>query len=207
MTARATTGRVTRRRVRTRANLLDAAFAVFAAKGSGRVLDRGGLRGRRVQPGRLLLQLRQPRRAVLRPLRATGRPDRRAGDRRPRLRRPRPGRIGGVERVTEVLLLDRDWLLVKTGLPGARRPRPRGRPDPCWSTGPRLRRAIADHARQARGHTALPAALATPGKPRTPWSPPATGSPPNCSWTGTPQAPWSGWDSCSPRCSPTARAQ
>ena len=37
MVVKETTGRVTKRRVRTRANLLDAAFAVFAAKGFGRV--------------------------------------------------------------------------------------------------------------------------------------------------------------------------
>lgn len=37
MAVEGTTKRVTRRRVRTRANLLDAAFAVFAAKGFGRV--------------------------------------------------------------------------------------------------------------------------------------------------------------------------
>ncbi|MFD5460882.1 TetR family transcriptional regulator, partial [Streptomyces olivaceus] len=37
MAAGPTAGRVTRRRVRTRANLLDAAFEVFAAKGFGRV--------------------------------------------------------------------------------------------------------------------------------------------------------------------------
>ena len=37
MAVQGTTGRVTRRRVRTRANLLDAAFSVFAAKGFGHV--------------------------------------------------------------------------------------------------------------------------------------------------------------------------
>ncbi len=51
-------------------------------------LHRGGLRGGRIQPGRLLLELRHPGRAVLRPVPGTRRPHRGPGGRRARPGRP-----------------------------------------------------------------------------------------------------------------------
>ncbi|WP_069772095.1 TetR/AcrR family transcriptional regulator [Streptomyces sp. LUP30] len=107
-------GRVTRRRARTRANLLDAAFAVFAAKGFGRVsieevcdaagYSRGAFYSNFASLDELFFALYQERadliaRQVAEAL-ADGGPD---------LAVP-----ASVDRVTEVLLLDLDWLLVKT---------------------------------------------------------------------------------------------
>lgn len=158
MTARATTGRVTRRRVRTRANLLDAAFAVFAAKGFGRVsieevceaagYSRGAFYSNFGSLDELFFALYRDR-ADLIAEQVSGAlaPD------GPDLDVP-----GAVDRVTEVLLLDRDWLLVKTDfLVHAAR-------DPDVARAllehrARLRRAIADRLARARGHTPLPAVL------------------------------------------------
>ncbi|PPS89629.1 TetR/AcrR family transcriptional regulator [Streptomyces sp. MH60] len=163
MTAKATTGRVTRRRVRTRANLLDAAFAVFAAKGFGRVsieevceaagYSRGAFYSNFDSLDELFFALYEQRadliaEQVTAALAADG----------PGLDVP-----AAVERVTEVLLLDRDWLLVKTDfLVHAAR-------DPevarvLLEHRARLRRAIADRLARARGHTAPPAVLGDAGE-------------------------------------------
>ncbi|MDQ0681644.1 AcrR family transcriptional regulator [Streptomyces achromogenes] len=158
MAARQTTGRVTRRRVRTRANLLDAAFAVFAAKGFGRVsieevceaagYSRGAFYSNFGSLDELFFALYQERADVI----ARQVADALAGD-GPDLDVP-----ASVDRVTEVLLLDLDWLLVKTDfLVHAAR-------DPAVARTllehrARLRRAIADRLSRAQGHTPLPAVL------------------------------------------------
>ncbi|MGW5036023.1 TetR/AcrR family transcriptional regulator [Streptomyces nigra] len=151
-----TTRRVTRRRARTRANLLDAAFAVFAAKGFGRVsieevceaagYSRGAFYSNFDSLDELFFALYRQRADLI--------ADQVAGA----LAVDGPGLDvpAAVDRVTEVLLLDRDWLLVKTDfLVHAAR-------DPAVAATllehrARLRAAIAD--RLARGHTALPAVL------------------------------------------------
>ncbi|MFE2643965.1 TetR/AcrR family transcriptional regulator [Streptomyces nigra] len=151
-----TTRRVTRRRVRTRANLLDAAFAVFAAKGFGHVsieevceaagYSRGAFYSNFDSLDELFFALYRQRADLI--------ADQVAGA----LAVDGPGLDvpAAVDRVTEVLLLDRDWLLVKTDfLVHAAR-------DPAVAATllehrARLRAAIAD--RLARGHTALPAVL------------------------------------------------
>ncbi|MFD7697785.1 TetR/AcrR family transcriptional regulator [Streptomyces sp. NPDC059374] len=153
-----TTGRVTRRRVRTRANLLDAAFAVFAAKGFGRVsieevceaagYSRGAFYSNFGSLDELFFALYRQRADQI--------ADQVAGA----LAVDGPGLDvpAAVDRVTEVLLLDRDWLLVKTDfLVHAAR-------DPAVAATllehrARLRAAIADRLARARGHTALPAVL------------------------------------------------
>ncbi|CAM5248162.1 Helix-turn-helix transcriptional regulator OS=Streptomyces tendae OX=1932 GN=GUR47_36070 PE=4 SV=1 [Streptomyces tendae] len=158
MTGKATSGRVTRRRVRTRANLLDAAFTVFAAKGFGRVsieevceaagYSRGAFYSNFDSLDELFFALYRQRadliaEQVSAALAADG----------PDLDVP-----AAVERVTEVLLLDRDWLLVKTDflVHAARDPEVART---LLEHRARLRRAIADRLARARGHTALPAAL------------------------------------------------
>src|SRR5690606_9027109 len=98
-------------------------------------LHRGDLRGRRIQQGCLLLQLRQPGRAVLRALPRAGRPHRRAGRRRPRpgrtgprrARRRGPGHRRPAARPGLAAGQDR--------LPGARRPRPTGGAEPAGTPG------------------------------------------------------------------------
>ncbi|CAM5602487.1 TetR family transcriptional regulator [Streptomyces purpurascens] len=158
MAVEGTTGRVTRRRVRTRANLLDAAFSVFAAKGFGHVSIRGGLRGRRLQPRRLLLNFSSLDELFFALYRE--RADLIAEQVSGALALDGPGLDvpAAVDRVTDVLLLDRDWLLVKTDfLVHAARD-----PDVARSLlehRARLRQAIADRLGRARGHTALPAVL------------------------------------------------
>jgi AcrR family transcriptional regulator len=153
-----TTGRVTRRRVRTRANLLDAAFQVFAAKGFGRVsieevceaagYSRGAFYSNFDSLDELFFALYRQRADLI----ARQVADALAGD-GPDLDVP-----ASVDRVTEVLLLDLDWLLVKTDfLVHAAR-------DPAVAQSllehrARLRGAIADRLARARGHTALPAVL------------------------------------------------
>ncbi|MGW4006476.1 TetR/AcrR family transcriptional regulator, partial [Streptomyces nigra] len=109
-----TTRRVTRRRVRTRANLLDAAFAVFAAKGFGHVsieevceaagYSRGAFYSNFDSLDELFFALYRQRADLI--------ADQVAGA----LAVDGPGLDvrAAVDRVTEVLLLDRDWLLVKT---------------------------------------------------------------------------------------------
>ncbi|MEV4047852.1 TetR/AcrR family transcriptional regulator [Streptomyces sp. NPDC049744] len=163
MTARAATGRVTRRRVRTRANLLDAAFAVFAAKGFGRVsieevceaagYSRGAFYSNFDTLDELFFALYEQRAGLIAEqvtaaLASDG----------PDLDVP-----AAVERVTEVLLLDRDWLLVKTDflVHAARDPEVART---LLEHRARLRRAIADRLARARGHTALPTALGDAGQ-------------------------------------------
>ncbi|MGW8064162.1 TetR/AcrR family transcriptional regulator [Streptomyces ziwulingensis] len=158
MAARATTGRVTRRRARTRADLLGAAFTVFAAKGFGRVsieevcdaagYSRGAFYSNFDSLDELFFALYRQRADLI----ADQVSDALAQD-GPDLDVP-----AAVDRVTEVLLLDRDWLLVKTDfLAHAAR-------DPAVARTllehrARLRRAIAGRLARARGHTALPAVL------------------------------------------------
>ncbi|MFF8683369.1 TetR/AcrR family transcriptional regulator [Streptomyces sp. NPDC015237] len=158
MAVKATTGRVTRRRVRTRANLLDAAFAVFAAKGFGRVsieevceaagYSRGAFYSNFDTLDELFFALYRDRADLI--------AEQVAGA----LAQDGPGLDvpAAVDRVTEVLLLDRDWLLVKTDflVHAARDPEVAGA---LLEHRARLRRAIADRLALARGHTALPAVL------------------------------------------------
>jgi AcrR family transcriptional regulator len=153
-----TTGRVTRRRVRTRANLLDAAFAVIAAKGFGRVsieevceaagYSRGAFYSNFDSLEELFFALYRQRadliaEQVAQALAVDG----------PELDVP-----ASVERVIGVLLLDVDWLLVKTDfLVHAAR-------DPAVARTllehrERLRQAIGDRLARAPGPAALPAVL------------------------------------------------
>ncbi|MEU8469668.1 helix-turn-helix domain-containing protein [Streptomyces sp. NPDC029006] len=150
--------RVTRRRVRTRARLLDAAFEVFAAKGFGRVsieevceaagYSRGAFYSNFATLDELFFALYRERADLI----ASQVADALAQD-GPDLDVP-----ASVDRVTEVLLLDVDWLLIKTDfLVHAAR-------DPVVARTlldhrTRLRRAIAGRLLRARGHTALPAVL------------------------------------------------
>ncbi|MFS4094428.1 TetR/AcrR family transcriptional regulator [Streptomyces sp. AF1A] len=153
-----TARRVTRRREHTRARLLDAAFRVFAAKGFGRVsieevceaagFSRGAFYSNFATLDELFFALYRERAdliaAQVADALAQGGPD---------LDVP-----SSVDRVTEVLLLDVDWLLVKTDfLVHAAR-------DPHVARAlldhrARLRRAVADRLSRARGHTELPAVL------------------------------------------------
>ncbi|MEF9901898.1 TetR/AcrR family transcriptional regulator [Streptomyces sp. P9-A2] len=151
---------MTRRRVRTRADLLRAAFAVFAAKGFGHVsieevceaagYSRGAFYSNFATLDGLFFALYAERAELIAEqvsgALAVGGPD---------LDVP-----AAVDRVTEVLLLDRDWLLVKTDF------LVRAARDPEISRAllehrARLRGAIADHLGRARGHTELPAVLGT----------------------------------------------
>ncbi|MGP4087943.1 TetR/AcrR family transcriptional regulator [Streptomyces sp. KR55] len=159
MAAEATTGRVTKRRVRTRANLLDAAFGVFAAKGFGRVsieevceaagYSRGAFYSNFASLDELFFALYRQRadliaEQVSRALALDG----------PDLDVP-----AAVDRVTEVLLLDLDWLLVKTDflVHAARDP---AVAQTLLEHRARLRGAIAQRlARAVQGPTALPAVL------------------------------------------------
>ncbi|MGW2050734.1 TetR/AcrR family transcriptional regulator [Streptomyces sp. NPDC001858] len=150
--------RVTRRRGRTRARLLDAAFAVFAAKGFGRVsieevcdaagYSRGAFYSNFATLDELFFALYRERADLI----ARQVAEALAGD-GPDLDVP-----ASVDRVTEVLLLDLDWLQVKTDfLVHAAR-------DPVVAQTllehrARLRGAIADRLARTRGHTALPAVL------------------------------------------------
>ncbi|GAA4308783.1 TetR/AcrR family transcriptional regulator [Streptomyces venetus] len=158
MAVEATTGRVTRRRVRTRANLLRAAFSVFAAKGFGHVsieevceaagYSRGAFYSNFSSLDELFFALYRERADVIAEqvsgaLALDG----------PDLDVP-----AAVDRVTEVLLLDRDWLLVKTDflVHAARDPEVARS---LLEHRARLRQAVADRLARARGHTALPAVL------------------------------------------------
>jgi AcrR family transcriptional regulator len=140
-----TTRRVTRRRVRTRANLLDAAFAVFAAKGFGRVsieevceaagYSRGAFYSNFASLDELFFALYRQRADLI--------ADQVSGA----LALDGPGLDvpAAVERVTEVLLLDRDWLLVKTDfLVHAAR-------------APEVARTLLERLARARGHAEPPA--------------------------------------------------
>ncbi|MFB7501504.1 TetR/AcrR family transcriptional regulator [Streptomyces sp. NPDC056161] len=156
--AQTTAGRVTRRRVRTRARLLDAAFTVFAAKGFGRVsieeiceaagFSRGAFYSNFATLDELFFALYRDRadlitEQVTAALALDG----------PGLDVP-----AAADRVTEVLLLDVDWLLVKTDflVHAARDP---AVAQTLLGHRARLRQAVADRLSRAAGHTALPAAL------------------------------------------------
>ncbi|UFR06502.1 TetR/AcrR family transcriptional regulator; helix-turn-helix transcriptional regulator [Streptomyces sp. Go40/10] len=153
-----TAKRVTRRRVRTRARLLDAAFAVFAAKGFGRVsieevcetagFSRGAFYSNFATLDELFFALYQERADLI------------AGQVADALAQDGPDLDvpASVDRVTEVLLLDVDWLLVKTDflVHAARNP---AVARALLDHRARLRRAIADRLSRARGHTELPAVL------------------------------------------------
>ncbi|MFE6528067.1 TetR/AcrR family transcriptional regulator [Streptomyces rochei] len=158
MAVKATTGRVTRRRLRTRAKLLDAAFEVFAAKGFGRVsieevceaagYSRGAFYSNFDTLDELFFALYRQRADEI----ADQVSEALAGD-GPDLDVP-----AAVDRVTEVLLLDRAWLLVKTDfLVHAARDADVART--LLEHRARLRGAIADRLARARGHTPLPAVL------------------------------------------------
>ncbi|WP_020117942.1 TetR/AcrR family transcriptional regulator [Streptomyces canus] len=153
-----TTRRVTRRRVRTRANLLDAAFSVFAAKGFGRVsieevceaagYSRGAFYSNFDSLDELFFALYQQRADLI--------ADQVSGA----LAVDGPGLdvAAAVDRVTDVLLLDRDWLLVKTDflVHAARAPEVART---LLEHRARLRRAVADRLARTRGHAELPAVL------------------------------------------------
>ncbi|QLJ02052.1 TetR/AcrR family transcriptional regulator [Streptomyces sp. NEAU-sy36] len=153
-----TAERVPRRRAHTRARLLDAAFRVFAAKGFGRVsieevceaagYSRGAFYSNFATLDELFFALYQERADLI--------ADQVAGA----LAEDGPGLDvpAAVDRVTEVLLLDVDWLLVKTDflVHAARDPAVAGA---LLDHRARLREAVADRLFRARGHTALPAVL------------------------------------------------
>ncbi|MGC9500195.1 TetR/AcrR family transcriptional regulator [Streptomyces sp. WG7] len=158
MAVKATTGRVTRRRARTRANLLEAAFTVFAEKGFGRVsieevceaagYSRGAFYSNFDSLDELFFALYRERADLI-----TEQVSGALALDGPDLDVP-----AAADRVTEVLLLDRDWLLVKTDfLVHAAR-------DPAVARTllehrARLRQAIAERLARARGHTTVPAVL------------------------------------------------
>ncbi|MFZ4207775.1 TetR/AcrR family transcriptional regulator [Streptomyces tunisiensis] len=152
------TGRVTARRLRTRAQLLDAAFTVLAAKGFGHVsieeiceaagYTRGAFYSNFAGLDELFFALYAQRadliaEQVAGALASDG---------------PDLDVAAAVDRVSEVLLLDRDWLLVKTDflVHAARDPRVA---HTLLDHRARLRRAVADRLERARGHTTLPAVL------------------------------------------------
>ncbi|MDT6972717.1 TetR/AcrR family transcriptional regulator [Streptomyces cellulosae] len=152
------TGRVTARRLRTRAHLLDAAFTVFAAKGFGHVsieeicasagYTRGAFYSNFAGLDELFFALYAQRadliaEQVAGALASDG---------------PDLDVAAAVDRVSEALLLDRDWLLVKTDflVHAARDPRVA---HTLLGHRARLRRAVAGRLERARGHTALPAVL------------------------------------------------
>ncbi|MEV5439246.1 TetR/AcrR family transcriptional regulator [Streptomyces sp. NPDC052682] len=149
---------MTRRRVRTRADLLEAAFSVFAAKGFGHVsieevceaagYSRGAFYSNFGSLDELFFALYRER-AELIAEQVSGA----LAGHGPDLDVP-----AAVDRVTEALLLDRDWLLVKTDflVHAARRP---DVARTLLAHRARLRRAVADHLARARGHTRLPPVL------------------------------------------------
>jgi AcrR family transcriptional regulator len=156
--AEETARRVTKRRVRTRANLLDAAFAVFAAKGFGRVsieevceaagYSRGAFYSNFDSLDELFFALYRERADLI--------ADQVSGVLA--LDGPDLDVPAAVDRVTEVLLLDLDWLLVKTDflVHAARDPQVA---ETLLENRARLRQAIADRLARARGLAAPPAAL------------------------------------------------
>lgn len=158
MTADSTARRVTGRRLRTRARLLDAAFAVFAAKGFGRVsieevceaagYSRGAFYSNFDTLDELFFALYRERAELI--------ADQVAGALA--LDGPELDVHAAVDRVTEVLLLDQDWLLVKTDflVHAARDPDVAGT---LLEHRARLRAAVADRLARARGHIATPGVL------------------------------------------------
>ncbi|PZG98434.1 TetR family transcriptional regulator [Streptomyces sp. NTH33] len=153
--------RVTGRRLRTRARLLDAAFAVFAAKGFGRVsieevceaagYSRGAFYSNFTTLDELFFALYRQRAELI--------ADQVAGALAPD--GPDLDVPAAVDRVTEVLLLDPDWLLVKTDflVYAARHP---DVAQTLLEHRARLRGAIAGRLARTRGRTALPAVLGDP---------------------------------------------
>lgn len=147
---------MTRRRARTRADLLEAAFTVFAAKGFGRVsieevceaagYSRGAFYSNFDSLDELFFALYRERAGLIADqvsgALALGGPDL---DVR-----------AAVDRVTEVLLLDRDWLLVKTDflVHAARDPEVART---LLEHRARLRAAVADRLARAHGQAPLPA--------------------------------------------------
>jgi AcrR family transcriptional regulator len=158
MTVEDTTRRVTKRRVRTRANLLDAAFAVFAAKGFGRVsieevceaagYSRGAFYSNFGSLDELFFALYRQRADLIAEQVAGALAAGGSGLDVP----------AAVDRVTEVLLLDRDWLLVKTDflVHAARAPEVART---LLEHRARLRQAVAQWLARAQGPTRLPAVL------------------------------------------------
>ncbi|WP_329213432.1 TetR/AcrR family transcriptional regulator [Streptomyces sp. NBC_01485] len=152
------TGRGTRRRVHTRANLLDAAFAVFAGKGFGRVsieevceaagYSRGAFYSNFDSLDELFFALYRQR-ADLIAEQVSG---------ALALDGPDLDLPSAVDRVTEVLLLDLDWLLVKTDflVHAARAP---DVAQTLLEHRARLRRAIADRLARSPGLAQPPAVL------------------------------------------------
>ena len=158
MVTEPSTPRVTRRRARTRANLLDAAFAVFAAKGFGRVsieevceaagYSRGAFYSNFDSLDELFFALYRQR-ADLIAEQVSGA----LAQDGPDLDVP-----AAVDRVTDVLLLDLDWLLVKTDFL-VHAARQSAVAATLLEHRARLRGAIADRLARAQGHTPLPAVL------------------------------------------------
>ncbi|WP_407109844.1 TetR/AcrR family transcriptional regulator [Streptomyces sp. DSM 116494] len=153
-----TAGRITRRRLRTRANLLEAAFTVFAGKGFGHVsieevceaagYTRGAFYSNFTGLDELFFAL-YTERAELIAEQVSG---------AFALDGPDLDVTAAVDRVTDVLLLDHDWLLVKTDflVHAARDPEVARS---LLEHRARLRRTIADRLARAHDHTALPAVL------------------------------------------------
>ena len=158
MVGEATAKRVTRRRVRTRANLLDAAFAVFAAKGFGRVsieevceaagYSRGAFYSNFGTLDELFFALYQERADLI--------AEQVAGALA--LDGPDLDVPAAVDRVTDVLLLDLDWLLVKTDFL-VHAARDAEVAQTLLDHRARLRGAIAQRLVRARGRAELPAVL------------------------------------------------
>ncbi|MEV6944717.1 TetR/AcrR family transcriptional regulator [Streptomyces sp. NPDC051172] len=158
MTTEEAAPRVTRRRVRTRANLLEAAFAVFAAKGFGRVsieevceaagYSRGAFYSNFDSLDELFFALYRQRADLI--------ADQVSGALA--LDGPDLDVPAAVDRVTEVLLLDLDWLLVKTDflVHAARDPQVA---ETLLEHRSRLRQAVADRLARAQGLARLPAVL------------------------------------------------
>ncbi|MEU6406631.1 helix-turn-helix domain-containing protein [Streptomyces sp. NPDC046985] len=151
-------GRVTRRRARTRADLLEAAFRVFAAKGFGQVsieevceaagYSRGAFYSNFAALDELFFALYRERAELI------------AGQVAGALALDGPELdvAAAVDRVTEVLLLDVDWLLVKTDfLAHAARDAAVART--LLEHRARLRAAVADRLARTPGRAAWPAAL------------------------------------------------
>jgi AcrR family transcriptional regulator len=158
MTVEGTTRRVTQRRVRTRANLLEAAFAVFAARGFGRVsieevceaagYSRGAFYSNFTTLDELFFALYRQRADLIAEQVSAALA----------LDAPDLDVAAAVDRVTEVLLLDRDWLLVKTDFL-VHAARDIAVAQTLLDHRARLRQAIADRLARAQGHTELPPVL------------------------------------------------
>ncbi|MBV1949282.1 TetR/AcrR family transcriptional regulator [Streptomyces sp. BV129] len=158
MTAEDRAPRVTRRRARTRADLLAAAFAVFAAKGFGRVsieeiceaagYSRGAFYSNFATLDELFFALYQERADLI------------ASQVAEALAQEGPALdvAASVDRVAEVLLLDVDWLLVKTDflVHAARDP---AVAEALLDHRARLREAVADRLLRAHGSTEPPGGI------------------------------------------------